>query len=66
MTAVPEMRRVHTPAKRKRREKGNATGLKCWYVPGSETVLTPYATRELARRRAAARIAKQSRKVNRA
>jgi hypothetical protein len=54
------------PAPRKRREKGNATGLKRWYVPGSETALTPYATRELARRRAAARIAKASRKVNRA
>lgn len=47
----------------------NAVGIKRWFVPGSEFEgkgqLTPYARKELRRRRRAGRTAKQARKVNR-
>lgn len=51
------------------RSHKDATGLKRQYVPGSEFegtgVLTPYFTKALRRRRAANKVAKRSRKVNR-
>ena len=48
----------------------SAVGLKRWFVPGSEFegtgVLTPYAHKELRRRRTASRISKMARRRNRA
>lgn len=65
MNPVPEMRRVFTPAKRRRRRRINVTGLKRWFVP-NETVLTPYALKERRRRRALRKVAHESRRRNRA
>jgi hypothetical protein len=57
-----------TPNRKQRRamrySEGNATGLKMWLIPGTED-LTPYARKELKRRRAAGKVAKAARKVNR-
>ncbi len=46
----------------------NATGLKRWHVPGREKegVLTPYALKELRRRRKAGKAARLARRVSRA
>jgi hypothetical protein len=50
------------------REGPDPTGLKLWYVPGSEFegkgTLTPYANKEKKRRRAARKVSHESRRVN--
>lgn len=44
------------------------TGVKRWFIPGSEFegegVMTPYANKERRRRRAARRVAHESRRIN--
>ena len=51
------------------RRRRSPVGLKRWFIPGSEFegmgVLTLYASKVLARRRAASKVSKMARKVNR-
>lgn len=48
-----------------RESSGDVTGLKLWFVPGLDhDVLTPYGRKERRRRRAARRVAHESRRTN--
>jgi len=66
---IPERRKLAKALASLRGAQRSAVGLKRWFVPGTEFegqgVTTPYAAKELRRRRAASRVAKASRKRNR-
>ena len=51
------------------RRRRSPVGLKLWFIPDTKFegtgVLTPYANKVLARRRAASKVSKMARKVNR-
>lgn len=67
MNRVPPMTVDKIPKPRRRRTYINATGRKWWWVPRKDgrKVLSPFARKELARRRAAGRAARASRRANR-
>lgn len=69
--AQESARKRLSPNRSQRRARGaseyiDPTGIKRWYVDDSgDDILTPYARKERKRRRAASKVAKQARKVNR-